>query len=208
MPQGLRVQVPPPAQDMSTRTYSRDKKLQAYVIGAALGDGNLSNPNGRAVRLRITCDKKYPKLADYIRSQIQKLMPENKVSVVNRTGCVDISCYSNHWEEVLGWRADGGSKFKQGAGIPQWVKDSPIYSRECLRGLFQTDGCLYKDRGYMMLSFTNTIRTLVDDVEKMLIAFGYHSSMRRILFRGKENFTLRVSKDVAALVEKLGVWKE
>ena len=39
---------------------NKDKGLQAYVIGLALGDGNLSNPNGKATRLRITCDKKYP----------------------------------------------------------------------------------------------------------------------------------------------------
>jgi len=42
------------------RRVSEDKKLHAYIVGLALGDGNLSNPNGRAVRLRITCDKKYP----------------------------------------------------------------------------------------------------------------------------------------------------
>jgi hypothetical protein len=29
-----------------------DTQLQAYVIGLAIGDGNLSNPSGRAVRLR------------------------------------------------------------------------------------------------------------------------------------------------------------
>lgn len=35
-----------------------DKRNLAYVIGIAFGDGNLSNPNGRAVRLRVSCDKK------------------------------------------------------------------------------------------------------------------------------------------------------
>ncbi len=43
-----------------------DRELQAYVIGLAIGDGNLSNPNGRAVRLRITCDTKYPRLVGNI----------------------------------------------------------------------------------------------------------------------------------------------
>ena len=45
-----------------------DPQLQAYVVGVAIGDGNLSNPNGRAVRLRITCDKKYPALIARIRA--------------------------------------------------------------------------------------------------------------------------------------------
>jgi len=49
---------------------SADPRLRAYLIGVALGDGNLSNPNGRAVRLRITCDTKYPALIAKIRGAL------------------------------------------------------------------------------------------------------------------------------------------
>ena len=72
------VQVPPRAQ--LAMNYAQKKTL-AYVIGVALGDGNLSNPNGRAVRLRITCDKKYPILINKMRAAIQFILPENKVSI-------------------------------------------------------------------------------------------------------------------------------
>jgi hypothetical protein len=40
---------------MNTKSYL------AYLKEIALGDGNISNPNGRAFRMRITCDLKYPK---------------------------------------------------------------------------------------------------------------------------------------------------
>ena len=74
----------------------------AYIIGVALGDGNLSNPNGRAIRLRVTCDLKYPKIIERICLTIQKLFPKNKVSIVKRIdSCCDISCYSNKWENLL-----------------------------------------------------------------------------------------------------------
>jgi tRNA dimethylallyltransferase len=46
----------------------KDAKL-AYVIGLAIGDGGITNPNGRAYRLRITCDKKYPRI---IKTAIEK----------------------------------------------------------------------------------------------------------------------------------------
>ncbi len=70
----------------------------AFVVGVALGDGNLSNPNGRAVRLRVTCDVKYKRVIEDIQSAIAVLMPHNKVSIIKRTeNCVDVSCYSNHW---------------------------------------------------------------------------------------------------------------
>ena len=47
-----------------TASLNPDPVLRAYVIGLAIGDGGLSNPNGRAVRLRITCDIKYPLLIE------------------------------------------------------------------------------------------------------------------------------------------------
>lgn len=53
---GVRVRVPPAAQ--------KDFSFLSYIVGVALGDGNLSNPNGRALRLRITCDEKYPGIAN------------------------------------------------------------------------------------------------------------------------------------------------
>ena len=76
-----------------------DSRLRAYVIGVAIGDGNLSNPNGRAVRLRITCDTKYPALIVKIRAALERLLPENRVSVVaSRGNYVNLSVYSNHLE--------------------------------------------------------------------------------------------------------------
>jgi len=68
---------------MALKKLSPDKHLQAYLIGVALGDGNLSNPNGRATRLRITCDKKYPLLLNNIIVSLKKLLPENKVTIID-----------------------------------------------------------------------------------------------------------------------------
>jgi hypothetical protein len=99
-----------------------DSELHAYVIGVAIGDGNLSNPNGRAVRLRITCDSRYPVLIAKIRSALERLLPRNKVSVVAcRRQCVNLSVYSNQLEALLGWRALGGSKQRQNVLVPEWI---------------------------------------------------------------------------------------
>lgn len=61
--------------------------LQAYVIGLAIGDGNLANPNGRAVRLRITCDTKYPRLIVKVRSSLTDLLPRNRVRSLGARSC-------------------------------------------------------------------------------------------------------------------------
>lgn len=98
---------------------TEDKELQSYVIGLALGDGNLSSPNKRALRLRITCDAKYPFLVAKIKDSLQKLFPQNKASISPRTdNYFNVSIYSNRLKEIIPWKVDSGTKFEQRASIP------------------------------------------------------------------------------------------
>ncbi len=185
----------------------QNKAVLAYIIGVSLGDGNLSNPNGRAVRLRISCDKKYPNLIFHIQENLQKIFPKNKVSLVNREkyNVVDVSCYSNNLEELLGWKV--GSKVSQSVSIPKWILKSEKYSRECLRGLLQTDGSIYKDRGYVMVNFTTIIKPLSENVMNILDLLGYKPQIRKVPFKGKFAYIVRVSKNTSDLITDIDLWK-
>lgn len=50
---GVWVRVPPPAPDLMyyTKPIRWNREILAYLVGVSLGDGNLSKPNGRSVRL-------------------------------------------------------------------------------------------------------------------------------------------------------------
>ena len=121
---------------MAKKRINQNKELQSYVIGLAIGDGNLSNPNGRAIRLRISCDKKYPFLIKKIDKSLKTLLPDNKVSLVDYgKNLLDISVYSNYLEELLGWKAKNGPKLIQNVSIPSWIKCNKKYIINCLRGL-------------------------------------------------------------------------
>lgn len=158
----------------SQKPISNNLALRAYVIGLALGDGNLSNPNGRAVRLRITCDNRYSKLVDNIKKTIEKLLPHNKVSIIHRKKTyIDVSCFSNHWENLLGWYAKSGSKYYQSVGVPEWIFGKELYMKRCLKGLIETDGSIYIDRGYKMVQFVTVIPRLAGDVERLFCSLGY-----------------------------------
>lgn len=152
----------------------RHSALLAYVVGLALGDGSLSNPNGRATCLRITCDLKYPHLIQKIAASIQKLLPWNKVSSVRKWGnALDIQCYSKHWESLLGWRVGKGSKIIQQVSIPDWIEESDKFRIACLRGLLETDGSIYIDRGYPMVMFVNCAEALARGVHRTMVALGF-----------------------------------
>lgn len=186
-----------------------DKKTLAYVVGIALGDGNLSNPNGRATRLRVSCDTKYPLIINSITSALKKILPDNKVSQADRReSCVDISCYSNKWESLLGWKAKGGSKEKQRVRIPDWIKNNKTYSKYCLRGLFETDGSVYTDRGYKMANFVTIIPTLANDVMEIIAMLGFKPNIQKIKKEnGKTKHTIRISKNTEKFIKLIEIDK-
>ncbi len=185
---------------------NENKLLRSYVIGLALGDGNLSNPNGRATRLRITCDKKYPLLIERIVKSLELLLPQNKVSVVSRKeNCIDISVYSNHLENLLGWKSQNGPKFLQNAAVPDWIKQDEECSINCLKGLIETDGSIYFDRGYKTVLFTAIIQKLANDVFEMINSLGYKPKIYQIERKSNSSrqtiYCVRLSKNVTDFLD-------
>lgn len=173
-----------------------------------MGDGNLSNPNGRAVRLRITCDNKYPKLKEHIKKSLSIILPKNKISEIKRTGCVDVYCYSNTLEKILGWKAKEGSKAKQNISIPKWILNNKTYMKECIRGLIQTDGSIYKDRGYTMVNYTTIIENLGLEYFEGLTQLGYKPQIRNVIYKNKNKYVVRLSKNVEKFINEINLWKE
>jgi DNA-binding transcriptional regulator WhiA len=184
--------------------------LTAYIIGVSLGDGNLSKPNGRATRLRITCDNKYPQIKEEIIDSLQTLFPDNRVSIVasgKYTYC-NISVYSNRLDEIIPWKVGEGSKFEQQAMVPDWIKEDKEFAKHCLRGLLQTDGSIYKDRGYLMVNFTNNTLPLVNDAKYMMEELGFYPK----LYKAKQKsthpkYTVRLAKSVGDFIELIGLYK-
>lgn len=129
-------------------------------------------------------------------SAIQTLLPKNKVSIVKRakTYC-DISCYSNKWESWLGWMAKGGPKYNQNVSIPGWIKRNKSYSIFCLRGLLETDGSIYIDRGYKMVNFVTVIPNLANDVIKIIKKLGFGANIYKITSTPRTRYTIRLSRN-------------
>jgi hypothetical protein len=167
----------------------------------ALGDGNLSNPNGRAVRLRVTCDTKYPKLILKIQRALSKAFPTNKVSIVLRhENYVDVSCCSNKMEKLFGWKVGKGSKFIQKVFVSKWILKSKTFSIKCLCGLIETDGSVYNDRGYNMVMITSIIPSLAQNVYEMILSLGFQPRIYKIVpntkFNSQPVYRIRLSKNV------------
>ena len=184
-----------------TKPINWNREVLAYMVGIALGDGNLSLMNGRSVRLRVSCDLKYPFLITEILGAIYYILPESRINIVKAAGqCVNIISHSNYWESILGWKANGGSKFLQNAKVPDWIWCKDEYIKACLKGLIESDGCVYNDRGYPMVAFTNTVRDLAVNVWYMIKWLGFapriYSVMPKSKFNTQRRYNVRLSKNV------------
>src|SRR5262249_5387401 len=72
----------------------------AYVLGIYLGDGSISIVR-KVHRLRVTLDKRYPMIIQTCSEAIQRILPDNQVGIVQREGCVDVSCFHKFWPDIL-----------------------------------------------------------------------------------------------------------
>ncbi len=192
------VRVPPCPPFFNTECFI----ALAYIIGVAVGDGNLSNPNGRATRLRITCSSRYPGIVKNITASLRLILPSNKISIIHRAATyIDISCYSNRWEDWLGWRAAGGSKHTQKIRVPYWIYQDDLFIKACLLGLLETDGSYYIDRGYPMVNYVTVIADLAKDVTQLITILGYRPRCYCIKTKHMPKYTIRLSRDVEQFIK-------
>ena len=183
----------------------------AYIIGVALGDGNLSCPNGRATRLRVTCDNKYPNVIKEIRNALVEIFPSNRVAIVtNRKGtCIDISVYSNKLNFIMPWQVGMGTKIIQQTHVPNWILNNSEFSKACLKGLIQTDGSIYYDRGYIMINFTNLIKPLIDDVYTMIEELKFKPKLyQSTQSNGNIKYVVCLSKSVPEFITQINLTKK
>jgi len=144
--------------------YSRDL---AEFVGFVLGDGGITQRQV-TITLHYKDDKEYGK---FVVDLIKKLFKvpvgayyDKKSSVVNY--CVSRSELVHFCTEKLGLKK--GNKIKQQVDIPNWIKQNRFYSIACVRGLVDTDGCVfthsYKVNGklyrYKKLVFTSYSKPL------------------------------------------------
>lgn len=98
-----------------------------------------------------------------------------------------------------------GNKVRRQAGVPSWIRRDKTFSLACLRGLIDTDGCVYLDRHHingktytsLCIAFTNASKPLLDFVCETWKFLGFHPTRheRSVRLRRREE-VLRHAKEV------------
>ncbi len=166
---------------------SRKSSKLAEFVGIIMGDGGITRRQ-IIITLHRVDDKKYGNFVIKLIKKLFNVTPsvyhdfKNSVNdiVVSRTELVKF-CTS------IGLVI--GSKVRQQIDIPKWIKKNKKFLIACVRGLIDTDGCVFlhsykvnnKIYRYKKLAFSNCSKPLIKTVYQFL---------------KKNNFSPRITRDV------------
>ncbi len=157
----------------------------AEFFGIMLGDGNLTKLKGYKLgtyEARIVGDSRNDKdyLFSYVKPLIERLFKvEVKVFKQKQRNAMVLVVQGRRLVDFL--ESKGfvpGDKLKNNLIIPAWIVSNKKFLRVCLRGLYDTDGTVYKltNQNSHQIVFTNYNIHLLNQVRDSLISFGINPS--------------------------------
>ena len=167
-----RVARPPTGDPCELCHYLRNLSEQpyAYLLGLYLGDGSIASHARGVYRLRIIQDQRYVNLINECSLAMHSVIP-NRVGLLQRQGCREISSYSKHWPCLLPQHGVG-PKHERRILLEPWQHQVALerHPHLLLRGLVHSDGCRYENRvgkkySYTSYGFTNRS----DDIRELFM---------------------------------------
>ena len=113
-------------------------------------------------------------------NQVDKLFKiKVRVGKFKNSNAMYLECHSKelvNFFDKKGFKP--GNKIKNKLRIPKWILENKNFLKVCLRGLYDTDGSVYKltNQNSHQICFTNVNFFLMNDVRNSLLDFGIKCS--------------------------------
>ncbi|MFE2722865.1 helix-turn-helix domain-containing protein [Kitasatospora sp. NPDC059327] len=195
-----------------------DRPAYAYLLGLYLGDGHILLPNEhrRTQSLQITCDDKWPGIADSAETAMRRVLPRNTPCRVRRTGCHDVKIHSNHLTCHFPQHGPG-KKHARAIALEPWQQEIvDAHPWEFLRGLIHSDGCritnwatrtvngVVRRHEYPRYFFTNTSTDIIRLFTDTLDAVGVRWKASAPRPTGQVNVSVARKESVALMDAHIG----
>ena len=186
----------------------------AEFFGIMIGDGGIGNPWQANITLNSIKDAQY---AEYVLRLCKKLFGIMPAVRKRKTrNALVLSLASTSVVDFL--VANGlvrGNKLKTGLRIPKWILEKPLYKRTCIRGLIDTDGCMfththkvlgkiYKNIGLCFVSYSPELIVQVADIFAEFGIIGHISKRGRDITLYQESAILKYLKIFNTSNERIG----
>lgn len=119
-----------------------------YLLGLYLGDGSISHHPRDVFRLRVSLDKKYPKIVDECAAAIAVVMRRNAVGRrLTLSNCWEVWSFSRAWPCLFPQHGPG-KKHERRIWLTEWQQQlAQGWPEALIRGMIQTDGCRFMNTG-------------------------------------------------------------
>lgn len=187
------------------RRFRKSSDL-AEFIGIMLGDGNLWEN-----RVKIAFNKNDLRYIGYVRNLFEKIfgiLPRIEHSK-KLNGSFLVCNNKILTNKLLALGLKRGNKINNSIIIPRWIKENKNYSKRCIKGLIDTDGCIYfcKRDKKVYLKFTSFNLKLLNDFKSISKRLGYN-----FVKANKNNVALYRKEEVAKFIKEIkplkseGMW--
>src|SRR3989344_6137035 len=174
----------------------------AEFLGVVLGDGNIYHKDS-CCQLRIVGnkikDKEY--FIQRILPLIEKLFEIKAKLREGKNNCIIAYVYNKSMIQKLeNFGLQPGNKLKNQVRIPEWIFNERKYIIACVRGLIDTDGCVFKKYagpGRPQIEFYSRIKSLQADFERAMRVVGVEGKWRRPKGRRADVFGIYKNSEVA-----------
>lgn len=159
--------------------YPERSELLAEFIGVMIGDGSIRNDYQIAIAFNGREDQDY---AVYIQYMIKKLFDVTSSIKKNDLSAEIVVSGKSLVEFLAKIGLSKGNKVVNQIRVPNWIFERKEYQTACLRGLFDTDGCVYqhnyvvenKRYKYVKMCFRNYSLPVLISFKDMLVNLGFH----------------------------------
>ena len=152
--------------------YPKYSDKLAEFVGIVLGDGSISNYQIK-ITLNYKDDSEY---AIYVKDLIGDLFGEFPTTMQREdAGCIDLMITGiNLVEYCLSIGLLRGNKVTNQVDVPKWIKKKREYYLSCMRGLFDTDGCVYFHKHWSNGIRYRNLGFCFTNCSRPLLNFFYH----------------------------------
>ncbi|MDO8592656.1 MAG: LAGLIDADG family homing endonuclease [bacterium] len=184
---------------------SKSEKL-AEFFGIMFGDGHLSNYQA-SVTTSSETDKEHALHTKKLIQELFNIKPSFKIR--KQENVVIVVASSRNLVKFLNKNGMPiGNKIENKLTAPDWIKNNSLYRKAFIRGLFDTDGCVYLDTHrinkktykHLGLTITSYADNLILDIIDFLRSLGFSPTNRKT----QKSVFLRRQQEIVRYFKEIG----
>lgn len=190
--------------EIKLRLLCKPSRAFAEIMGILIGDGSVYIlPEKSIYQVHVAGhlieDRTY--LLNYVKPLFEKTFNIDMNIKETKTGLYVWKQSKNLVFTLNHYGLPSGNKKQNNITIPSWIIQNKLFLKYCLRGIFDTDGCVYpknKTHLYPTLWFSSAIPNLRSSLTECCTILGFYLSKwnGKIAYIGRKNDILKFYKEV------------